>query len=74
MLINIKVIFSGQSSDLSPINISVPQGFILTPFLFFIDDLVDSSENELYLNAYDCTLLARVRSVGESDAVAASLN
>ena len=52
---SIKVVLSGQSSDASPINASVPQGSILGPLLFsvFIDDLVDTCENQLYLYADD---------------------
>ena len=57
---SIKVVLSGQSSDASPINASVPQGSILSPLLFsvFIDDLVYICENQLYLHADDSTLFA----------------
>ena len=72
----IKVVLSGKSSDASPINASVPQGSILHPLLFsvFIDDLVDTSENQLYLYAHDSTLLAPIRSVNERASVFTSLN
>ena len=73
---SIKVVLSGQSSDASPINASVPQGSILGPLLFsvFIDDLVDTCENQLYLYADDSTLFAPIRSVNERASVVASLN
>ena len=73
---SIKVVLSGQSSDASPINASVPQGSILGPLLFsvFIDDLVDTCENQLYLFADDSTLFAPIRSVNERASVVASLN
>ena len=73
---SIKVVLSGQSSDASPINASVPQGSILGPLLFsvFIDDLVDTCENQLYLYADDSTLFAPMRSVNERASVLASLN
>lgn len=73
---SIQVVLSGQSSDASPINASVPQGSILGPLLFsvFINDLVDTCENELYLYADDSTLFAPIRSARERDTVAASLN
>ena len=72
----IKVVLSGQSSDVSPINASVPQGSILGPLLFsvFIDDLVDNCENQLYLYADDSTLFAPMRYVNERASVLASLN
>ena len=68
---SIKVVLSGQSSDASPINASVPQCSILGPLLFsvFIDDLVDTCENQLYLNADDSTLFAPIRSVNERASV-----
>lgn len=71
----IKVVISGQASDSSTINASVPQGSILGPLLFsiFIDDLVDACSNELYLYADDSTLFAPIRA-GESNTVAAGLN
>ena len=73
---SIKVVLSGQSSDASPINASVPQGSILGPLLFsvFIDDLVDTCENQLYLYADDSTLFAPIRSVNERASVFTSLN
>ena len=73
---SIKVVLSGQSSNSSSINASVPQGSILGPLLFsiFIDDLVDVCKNEMYLYADDCTLFAPIRSPSESNLVAASLN
>ena len=73
---SIKVVLSGQSPDASPINASVPQGSILGPLLFsvFIDDLVDTCENQLYLHADDSTLIAPVRSVHERASVFTSLN
>ena len=73
---SIKVVLSGQSSDASPINASVHQGSILGPLLFsvFIDDLVDTCENQLYLYADDSTLFAPIRSVNERASVFTSLN
>ena len=73
---SIKVVLSGQSSDVSAINASVPQGSILGPLLFsvFIDDLVDTCENQLYLYADDSTLFAPIRSVNERASVFTSLN
>ena len=73
---SIKVVLSGQSSDASPINASVPQGSILgpLPFSVFIDDLVDICENQLYLYADDSTLFAPIRSVDERASVFTSLN
>ena len=73
---SIKVVLSGQSSDASPINAPVPQGSILGPLLFsvFIDDLVDTCENQLYLYADDSTLFAPIRSVNERASVFTSLN
>ena len=73
---SIKVVLSGQSSDASPINAKVPQGSILGPLLFsvFIDDLVDTCENQLYLYADDSTLFAPIRSVNERASGLASLN
>ena len=72
---SIKVVLSGQSSDASPINASVPQGSILGPLLFsvFIDDLMDTCENQLYLYADDSTLFAPIRSVNERASVFTSL-
>ena len=69
---SIKVVLSGQSSDASPINASVPQGSILGPLLFsvFIDDLVGHpAKNQLYLYADDSTLFAPIRSVNERASV-----
>ena len=73
---SIKVVLSGQSSDASPINASVPQGSILGPLLFsvFIDDLVDTCENQLYLYVDDSTLFAPIRSVNERASVFTRLN
>ena len=73
---SIKVVPSGQSSDASPINASVRQGSILGPLLFsvFIDDLLDTCENQLYLYADDSTLFAPIRSVNERASVFTSLN
>ena len=73
---SIKVVLSGQSSDASPINASLPQGSILGPLLFsvFIDDLVDTCENQLYLYADDSTLFVPIRSVNERASVFTSLN
>ena len=73
---SIKVVLSGQSPDASPINASVPQGSILGPLLFsvFIDDLVDTCENQLYLYADDSTLFAPIRSVNERASIFTSLN
>ena len=70
---SIKVVLSGQSSDASPINASVPQGSILGPLLFsvFIDHLVDTCE---YLYADDSTLFAPIRSVNERASAFTSLN
>ena len=64
------------SSDTSPISASVPQGSILGPLLFsiFIDDLVDTCENQLYLYADDSTLFAPIRSASDRARVEASLN
>ena len=73
---SIKVVLSGQSSDASPINASVAQGCILCPLLFsvFIDDVVDTCENQLYLYADDSTLFAAIRSVNARESVFTSLN
>ena len=73
---SIKVVLSGQSSDASPINASVPQGSILGPLQFsvFIDDLVDTCKNQLYLYPDDSTLFAPIRSVNERASVFTSLN
>jgi len=73
---SIKVVLSGQSSDAWHINASVPQGSILGPLQFsvFIDDLVDTCENQLYLYADDSTLFAPIRSVNERASVFTSLN
>ena len=73
---SIKVVLSGQSPDASPTNASVPQGSILGPLLFsvFIDDLVDTCENQLYLHDDDSTLIAPIRSVHERASVFTSLN
>ena len=73
---SIKFVLSDQSSDASPINASVAQGCILCPLLFsvFIDDVVDTCENQLYLYADDSTLLAAIRSVNERASVFTSLN
>ena len=73
---SIKVVLSGQSSDASPINASVPQGSIHDPLLFsvFIDDLVDTCEKQLYLYADDSTLFAPIRSVNERTSTFTSLN
>ena len=73
---SIKGVLSGQSNDASPINASVPQGSILGPLLFsvFIDDLVDTCENQLYLYADDSKLFAPIRSVNERASVFTSLN
>jgi hypothetical protein len=51
---SINVVLSGQSSETASINASEQQGSILDPLLFsfFIDNLVDVCENELYL--YGC--------------------
>ena len=73
------VVLSGQNSEASSINASVPQGAqgsILGPLLFsvFIDDLVDECENELFLYADDSTLYAPIPSPKDSNKVAASLN
>ena len=70
------VVLSGQNSEASSINVSVPQGYIIGPLLFyiFIDDLVDECENELFLNADDSTLCAHIPSPKDSNRVAASLN
>ena len=70
------VVLSGQNSEASSINASVPQGSILGPLLFsvFIDDLVDECENELFLYADDSTLYAPIPSPKDSNRVAASLN
>jgi len=72
---SIKVVQSGQASGTAEINASVPQGSILGPLLFsvFIDDLVDTCENDLYLYADDSTLYATIRP-GDRKAVEASLN
>ena len=73
---SIKVVLSGQSSDASPINASVPQGSIHGPLQFsvFIDDLVNTCEKQLYLYADDSTLFAPIRSVNERVSVFTSLN
>ena len=73
---SIKVVLSGQSSDASPINASVAQGSMLCPLLFsvFIDDVVDTCENQLYLYADDSTLFAAIRSVNARASVFTSLN
>ena len=73
---SLKVVLSGQASEVSSINASVPQGSILGPLLFsvYIDDLVDVCENELYLYADDSTLYAPIPSPQASEDVAASLN
>ena len=72
---SIKVVLSGQASGTADINASVPQGSILGPLLFsvFIDDLVETCENDLYLYADDSTLSAIIRP-GDRNAVEASLN
>ena len=73
---SINVVLSGQASDTTSINDSVPQGSILGPLLFsvFIDDLVDVCQNELFLYADDSTLFAPIRTSDNIDTVAASLN
>ena len=73
---SIKVVLSGQSSDTSTINASVPQGSILGPLLFsvFIDDLSDECKNQLYLYADDSTLFCEIKSTDDPMAITASLN
>ena len=73
---SIKVVLSGQSSNVFSINASVPQGSILGPLLFsiVIDDLGNESENPLYFYAYDSTLFYKIRSSDDGEAVSASLN
>ena len=70
------VVLSGQNSEASSINASMPQGSILGPLHFsvFIDDLVDECENEFFLYADGSTLYAPIPSPKDSNRVAASLN
>ena len=73
---SIKVVLSGQSSTINPINSSVPQGSILGPLLFsvFIDDLPDHCENPIFLFADDSTLFCEISSNAEAETVGDSLN
>ena len=72
----IRVALAGQSSSTAPINASVPQGSILGPLLFsvFIDDLVKTCDNQLYLYADDSTLYAPISSPRDAEQVQRSLN
>ncbi|KAJ8356350.1 hypothetical protein SKAU_G00191440 [Synaphobranchus kaupii] len=73
---SINVVLSGQASDITPINASVPTVSVLGLLLFLvcIDDLVDVCQNVLFLYADNSTLFAPIRTSDDIDAVAASLN
>ena len=59
------------------LNISVPQGSVLGPLLFFsvfTDDPANQCEIDPFLYADDSTLFCEIGSVGDADMASASLN
>ncbi len=58
----VKVVLNGISSEIKPINASVPQGSILGPLLFlcYVNDIIDDLETLPYLFADDTSLFCTI--------------
>ena len=58
-----QVVLDGQASDPVPVQSGVPQGSVLGPILFLINDLPDNVRSSVRLFADDCVLYRNIHSL-----------